>query len=463
MKYDYQLIIIGAGSGGLTAADLASGMGFKRVCMVEAAEVLGGECLNSGCVPSKALLHAAKLHYYSDGKIKTDGFKHVKDSISAIVKRSDNDQHYTQKGIDVIHGRAKFIDKHTIAVGEKRITSKYFLISTGSSPAELSIEGLQNVTYRTNETIFDLKKAPESIAIIGGGPIGSEMATAFGMLGSKVTQIEHNDRILAREEQDVSEIIADKIKGYGVDILTNANTTKISKKADKIEVIVEINNNTKKIIVDELLVAVGRKPNLNLNLEAAGITYTKKGIAINKYLQTSASNIYAVGDCTESLKFTHLAAHQAGVALTNMITPVFNQNADRLNTVPWITYTSPAVGRIGLSESEAEAKSIEYAVHKLNLHEIDRAITDQEDEGFIKVLIDKKGKIIGATVVSESAGELLAPLSHIFYHKQPLNSLTTTVMPYPTLSSGLNILASQYSVNKVKSNSMFKLVTRKWR
>ncbi len=458
MQYDYELIIIGGGSGGLSAAELAGQLGLTRVALVEAQKKLGGECLHTGCVPSKALLHAAK---YKD----VDAWQHIAKSIEEIEKRSDNDEHFKAQGLSVFHSFAQFTDPHTIKLDDgATLTSKYFLLSTGSYPALPKIDGIDSVAIHTNETIFGLGKTPGSLAIVGGGPIGSELATAFAMLGTKVTLLQSADRLLPREEPIASNAVLMQLQNLDVSVHLNTKVNKITEDENKKTISLTVGEHSHRAEAEHVLVAAGRMPNIfSLELEQAGITYDQRGIGINRFFQTSAEHIFAVGDCTTSPKFTHLAAHQAGIALRNMLTPFYKKSGSYLDVVPAITYTQPEIGRIGMTEAEAIAAGKKIQVFELDLKEIDRAISDNEPEGFIKVLVGWRGRLVGATVVGSNASELLGPLAHIYYHKQSLSSLAKTVFPYPTLSTGLNLLASEYLTHKTAGNALFKKFTQKWR
>ncbi len=452
MKYDYQLVIIGAGSGGITAAEFAGKLGLTRVALVEKDKRLGGECLHTGCVPSKALLHAAKHGV-------KDPWKHVKKSIDFIEKRTDNAENIESHGVKVITGAAEFEDKHTIKVGRKKITSKYFLITTGSSPFVPPIPGIEDVKYRTNESIFSLKKAPKSLAIIGSGPIGIEMATAFSALGTKVTVIERGDKILGRLDQEAADLVVKGLKKAGVTLLTGVMETSVSNEKK----LIAIKAGKKSFKVEELLVATGRKPNTgSLQLENAGIKYDRTGILIDKYLRTNKKNIYAVGDVTPSPKFTHTAGNQAAIALANMITPLYNTNAQRLQVAPAITFSWPEVGSFGMTVDEAMkvdgAKILHY-----NLTENDRAVTDEEADGFVKVVVDKKGRLLSGVVAAGNAAELMGPLLLMYGNKKPITTLSHAVFPYPTVLGSLSLINADYGLEKVLAIPGWNRLTKKWK
>lgn len=450
-NYDYRLVIIGGGSGGLSAAELSHKLGLSRVALVEAEDRLGGECLHTGCVPSKALLHSAKQG-------DKDPWGHVRNSVKSIEERSDNDDHLISLGIDVIHGHATFRDKNTIEVNGQLISSKYFLISTGSTPLIPPIEGLKDVGAHTNETIFNLDRIPKRLAIIGAGPIGVEMATAFSALGSKVFLIQRGDRILASESEEAAAIIHESLESSGVDIILDNDNIKASKSPKGTILTLD----QSRVTVDEVLISTGRKPTTSLDLENAGVDYTDKGISVDKYLRTSTKNIFAVGDCTPSPKFTHLASHQAGVSLGNMIAPYAKKSAERLVPTPAITYSWPEVGSLGMRYNDALLVS--GSTDRLfDLHEIDRSITDRGARGFVRLVLDKKGLILHCTVVADNASELLTPLVLLHSQRRPITDLGKAVIPYPTVAHGLTLIASAFIGDKLRSTPGWSAVIRGWK
>lgn len=454
MSRDYKLIIIGAGSGGLSAAHIAHNLKLDNIALIEKEDRLGGECLNSGCVPSKALLYAAKK-----GMNAKQAWGHVNSSIKTIEDHSDNDDHIRSLGIDIFHGAASFVDKHTLQVGDTTYTSDYFLITTGSSPFVPPIPGLDTVEYHTNETIFTLKKIPKSMTIVGSGPIGVEMATAFSALGTKVTLLERGERIMLVVDADAAALVRTELEAAGVEILTGVETQKISKVSGGVKVTLSDGSVTS----EEILVSTGRIPHTNLDLENAGVQYGKRGIATDKYLRTTAKNIYAVGDVVaESPNFTHLASHQAGVAISNMLSPISLFSKNRLVPTPAITYSWPEVGSFGMPLDQAEAKSGSQTIH-FDLSEVDRAITDETTNGFIKVVVDRWGKLLHGTVVAANASELLTPLLILHARRRSIVELSRVVIPYPTVAGALTVLAAQYSGKFVAKNPFWALYTKKWR
>ena len=450
MKYTHNLIIIGAGSGGLSAAEFTHKLGLKKVAMIEKEQKLGGECLNNGCVPSKAILHAAKIG-------QENPFDHVHDSIDQIEVRSDNVPHFESLGIEVLQGKATFVDAHTVQVGDKKLTAKYFLISTGSSPFVPPIPGIEGVDILTNENIFNLKAVPGSMVIVGSGPIGTEMATAFSALGTKVTMIDRAERIMARGTKEAGDIVQEGLASRGVEFMTGVGEYSVSQSGGKKKILI----GDKTLEVDELLIATGRKPHVDIGLENAGIEYDKRGIVIDDKMRTSQKHIFAVGDVTQSPKFTHLAGHQAGVAVANMLSPVAVASGKHLVPTPAITYTWPEVGTFGVSEEEALAVK---GASKLfyDLHENDRAITEETDKGFISVVVDKKGKLLHGTIVAGNASELMTPLLLLRAKNMPITDIARVVIPYPTVAGSLNSVAGEFSLRKLKSLPFWNFIIRKW-
>ena len=454
----YTLVIIGSGSAGLSAADLAGQLGLGGVALIEKESVLGGECLHSGCVPSKALIHAGQA--FLDDPVSA--WRHVRSSIDTIEKRSDNAEHVMANGLDVITGDATFVDSHTIQVGDQTIKAKYVLIATGSDPLVPPIPGLEDTPYLTNETFFTEPSLSKSLAIIGGGPIGCELAGAAAHLGSQVTLLQTADRLLPRETPKVSEAVKRSLEASGVKVVLNAATKKVSRDGESGVVIEYEAGGANKLTADAVLLATGRAPRIkDLALNKAGVKISDAGIIVDRYMRTSAKHIYAAGDVTTSPKFTHLAAQQAGLALRNMLSGPFKKSTSVLSEVPAITFTMPEVARVGIDSVAAEQSPNLYIAH-LDYSEIDRAITDQH-EGFIEVVVTKKGIIVGATVVGPQASELLSPLLVAAHHKVPLQKLATTMFAYPTLASGLNILASRYASERANRGAVLAFIRRSWK
>lgn len=462
----YSLIVIGAGSGGLVAAEVAATLG-ARVALVEAADRLGGECLHSGCVPSKALIYAARTvaeaRRASGYGVKVSGsvdftkvMESVNTAIGTIEQRSDNDEHFKKLGVDVFHGQAQFIGKNSIKTGQHTLVAKKFIIATGSSPFVPSIVGLCPGDYLTNETIFGLKVLPKELLVLGGGPIGVELGQAFAMLGSKVTILQGAERLLPREEAEVSDLLLQQFKTDGVRVICNAKVTQFDTKTKQLAY--EVGGQQRKVDASNLLIATGRKPNADIFPEAAGIATGKSGITVDTYLRTTNRNVYAVGDCIGPPQFTHLAAEQAGIAVRNALYPLGKKAA--FPSVPWVTFTTPEIARVGQSEAELLESGVTFEAHRWNYSEIDRAVAEKQF-GFIKILTGHNGHILGATIVGENAGELIAQINLSYWHKLTVSQLALPIQVYPTYGLGIKQLAAESVLKKAAGKQFLRLLLRK--
>lgn len=434
----YDLIIIGGGSAGLVAAETS--LLFKKKVAIVAIDKLGGDCLWSGCVPSKALLLVAKQQHLKGEKDPQKAYTIAKDQIKKswekIQSGHENPEWYQAKGIDVYLDGASFIDDHTVQVGAKQLKAKYFLIATGSRATVMPIPGIESIDYLTNENIFTLKKVPESIVIIGGGPIGCEIAQAMNHLGVKVTIIQHGNRLLSKDEPEASESILKQFTNEGIKVLFGTETNAVRKSDNGIALVVSTANDTKTLHVESLLLAAGRQPNVeNLGLDIVGITYDKHGIKHNKQLQTNKNNIYVAGDVAGDYQFTHYAGVQAAAAIRNMFLPV--KASFTPFPVSWCTFTTPEVAHTGISEAEAIEKKQEYRVISFPYNHIDRAVVEAVYEGFIKILVKPDNTVIGATVVGESAGEMIHELALAIHKKMKTDDLLSLMHVYPTYNSGI--------------------------
>jgi dihydrolipoamide dehydrogenase len=440
----YDLTIIGGGSGGLTAARLAHALGAK-VLLVDK-ERLGGDCLNYGCVPSKSLIHVARVVQQAKDAGKLGlvpanlgvNMAKVSDYIQRVIARvAEGEKVYTE-GVTVKFGAVSFQSPTELVLNGETFTSRNTLIATGSHPAIPDVEGLQETGYMTNEDAFDLRALPQSLIIVGGGPVGVELGQAFERLGSKVTIIQGPERILPKEDPDVSSTVAFVLQSEGIEIITGARFVKASRNGDKKVVTAKIGDRLFNFEGDEILLAVGRRPNIEgLNLAAAGVKYDGKGIKVDEYLQTSASNIFAIGDVTGGYLFTHVAAYQAGVAVRNALVPIAKKKVD-YRVVPWCTFTDPEAARVGLTPAEAEKQHRQVRVVKFPWADIDRAQTEGETVGFIKlVLAGKKDELVGAHMVGARAGELLGEIALAMQHHLTLNDILDTIHAYPTMNTGI--------------------------
>jgi pyruvate/2-oxoglutarate dehydrogenase complex dihydrolipoamide dehydrogenase (E3) component len=435
------ICVIGAGSGGLSVAAAAAAFGVS-VVLVEKGK-LGGECLNTGCVPSKALIAAAK-HARAIAAARAFGVaataevdfgkvhRHVHDVIAAIAP-NDSKERFTGLGVRVIEGAAQFKDRATVVVGEDtEIKARRFVVATGSSPAVPAIAGIDAVPYLTNETVFDLATRPEHLIIIGAGPIGLELAQAFRRLGAAVTVLEAAQP-LAREDAECADVVLAALAREGVDIRSPVAVVRVAATGGKIEVVIRGSGGEETIAGSHLLVATGRRANTDgLALEQAGIACDRSGIVVNKRLKTSNRRVYAIGDVAGRGQFTHLANYQAGLVIRNALfrLPVrVNENL-----VPRVTFTDPELAQVGLTETEARARRRAIRVLRWPYHENDRAQTERATIGHIKVVTDRKGRILGATIVGAGAGELITAWTLAIGQNLNVRAFAGIIVPYPTLA-----------------------------
>jgi dihydrolipoamide dehydrogenase len=443
-RTDYDLTIIGGGSGGLTAARLAASLG-ANVLLIDK-ERLGGDCLHYGCVPSKSLIHVARVAQQARnavtlGLLPADlhvDMAKVAEYIQGVIRHvAENEKAYTE-GVTVKFGTVSFTSATTLTLNGERFTSRNTLIATGSHPLVPQIEGLEEAGYLTNENIFDLTRLPASLVVIGGGPVGVELAQALVRLGTQVTLLEGPDRIVPKEDPEVSATLADVLQSEGITIVTNARFVKAGRNGRKKVAVAQQGERQVSFEADEILVAIGRRPNVTgLNLEAAGVTYDQKGIQVDEYLQTSTPNILAIGDVIGGYLFTHVAAYQAGIVVRNALVPVGKKKVD-YRVVPWCIFTDPEVAHVGLTPTEGERQHKQVRIVKFPWAEIDRAQAENETTGFIKlVLSGKKDEIVGAHMVGANAGELLGELALAMRHHLGLNDILETIHAYPTMDTGL--------------------------
>lgn len=457
------LCVIGAGSGGLSVAAGASQMGAK-VALIEAGK-MGGDCLNYGCVPSKSLLAAAKTAQkcrdsavfgviVNEPQIDFDKVMSYVHNVMKTISVNDSVERFTKLGVTVIQEKAEFIDKKTVKAGEKLIKARRFVIATGSSPSLPPIPGLDAVPFYTNETIFDIKQKPEHLIVIGGGPIGCELAQAFLMLGCKVTILEAFN-ILPRDEQDLVSILKTQLIQQKMEIKENVKIQKIIKTEKGIEITFEQNQKIETITGSNLLVATGRKPNLDLNLPAAGIDFTPKGIKVDAKLRTSNKHVYAIGDVVGPYQFTHVANYHAGIAIKNILFRI--PSKVNYSAVPWVTYTEPELAHVGLTSKEALEQNPNAKIFMSDYAENDRAQTENEIIGKIKVITDSKGYILGASILGAEAGELILPWIMAIQQKKSVRALTDVMVPYPTLNEISKKVAGEFYKPLLFSNRI-----RKW-
>ena len=461
----YDLTIIGGGSAGLPAAQIAHSLG-ANVLLVDK-ERLGGDCLLHGCVPSKSLLHVARVVQQTK-EVAHLGLSPVDFTIdmakvsayiqSVIAKVGETEKAYVE-GVTVKFGEVAFTSPTTLRINNEEITSRNTLIATGSHPAVPEIPGLREVGYLTNEDVFDLTNLPPSLVVVGGGPIGVEMGQAFARLGTQITLVQGSERILPKEDPESSETLYKVLRAEGINILLQAQLTAVTRQGNKKVVVVKQEEQEIKLEADEILVALGRKPNVaDLNLEAANVRYSEKGIEVDDHLRTSTPNILAIGDVVGGYLFTHVATYHASIAVRNTLLPLAKKKVD-YRVVPWCTFTDPEVARVGLTPAQAQAQHKSVRIAHLPWSAIDRAQTEGKTVGFIKlVLAGKKEEIVGAHIVGASAGELLGELTLAMQQHLTVSDIYNTIHTYPTLSTGIQQAAFQAYLEGSQARSNRKIV-----
>tara|TARA_R110000824_G_scaffold336_9_gene2224 strand:+ start:21290 stop:23425 length:2136 start_codon:yes stop_codon:yes gene_type:complete len=455
-KFDANLVVIGAGSAGLVTAYIAA-FTKAKVILIEKSK-MGGDCLNTGCVPSKALIRSAGVsHLLSRSMefgIKTGpsevDFPLVMQRIRNVINKiapHDSIERYTKLGVECIQGEAKITSPFTVEVDGKVITTRNIVLATGASPNVPAIAGLEHVKFVTSDTIWNLDKLPERLLVVGGGPIGCELAQAFSRLGSKVTQIDKGSQPLAREDEEVSAFMLDKFRQEDIEFFGASELLRFEAHAGEFQAVV-LNNGAESVIpFDVVLLALGRKANIRgFGLETLGLETTEEGgLKVNNYLQTNFPNIMACGDVVGPYQFTHMAAHQAWYASVNSLFAGFKKFKVDYSLVPWATFTDPEVARVGLNEKEARVSGVAYEVSKYNIGDLDRAITDGENHGFIKVLTPPgQDKILGVTIVAYHASELIAEYILAMKHGLGLKKIMATIHIYPTLNESNKYVASEW-------------------
>jgi len=460
VAYDYSIIVIGAGAAGLVVAIGAARAG-RKVLLIEKGN-WGGDCTNFGCIPSKSTIAAANSAYgmrHGDAyglKAKLSG----PDATAALertrrivqqVREHEEPEALQKAGVATETGTARFLDPHTLEVGGKKVTGKQIVIATGSSPVIPKIEGIEEVSYLTNESIFHLKEVPEKLGVIGGGPIGCELAQAYSRLGAEVSVVQHAPHLLAKEIPEAQKLIEERFQEEGIELFLDHEPVSVSCQGRRMLLNVKCNKTEKSssLLLTHLLISAGRAPHIEeLDLEKAGVRYSKRGVAVDRFGRSSRKNIWAVGDVAGRGLFTHLAENEARAVLTSLLLPgCFKKRLDRKQPIPRVTYTDPEVAHLGLTREEAleqyGAKKI--AVYTVPFEELDRAITAGRCEGFVTVVTKKwSSKILGATIVAERAGEMLMELSVAMNHNIPLRKLASLIHPYPTFSLAIRKAADQW-------------------
>ena len=467
----YNLVVIGGGTAGLVSAAGAALLGAK-VALVER-QFLGGDCLFAGCVPSKALIRASRSYAEvarsydfgirgahmaeADFPLVMERMRRLRSQISL----HDSAMRFSEMGVDVFLGHGQFVSQNKVEVNGNYLQFKKAIIATGARPSQLPVEGLAEAGYLTNETVFNLTRTPDHLAVIGGGPIGCELAQAFRRFGCKVTLFHNNPHILDREDEDAAEIIQQVFIREEINLLLKCVIKKVVKKEQGKVIFYEQKGTTHNLMVDEILVGVGRRPNIEgLQLEKAGVEYdARKGVLVNDYLQTSNRNIYAAGDICLPYKFTHTADAAARIAIQNAL--FHGRKKFSTLTIPWCTYTDPEIAHVGIYERDGKDRKSKINTFIRYLADVDRAIIDGQDEGFVKVHT-KAGtdKILGATIVANHAGDMISEITLAMVGNLGLELISTVIHPYPTQAEAIRQVGDLY--NRTRLTPFIKKIIEGW-
>ncbi len=472
---EYDLVVIGAGTAGLVVAAGSAGLGIGlKIALIEK-QYMGGDCLNFGCVPSKALIRSARAAAEMRDAARLGviaqsmsiDFAAVMERIRKVrsdISENDSAQRFKNLGIDVFFGEASFIDRQTIRVADTDLKFKKATIATGARAVYPDIPGLKEAGFLTNESVFNLTECPKRLLVLGGGPIGCELAQAFQRLGSQVTIFHKNSQILNKEDPDAAEIVRSQLNQDGVRVWVNTDLLEVTVTPEGKKILFETPDGLNTIMVDQILIGAGRQPNIEgLNLDAIGITTDPRhGILVNDYLQTAQPHIFAAGDVCMDWKFTHAADFAARIVIKNALFSPFGLGKSKLNNLimPWVTYTSPEVAHVGLYESQA---TVPTTVITIPMNTVDRAITDDETNGFVKILLRAgTDEILGATIVSSHAGEMISEVTTAIVNKIGLAKLASVIHPYPTQADAIRKAADAYRKTLLsdRTRSLLKLLTK---
>lgn len=459
-KGRYNLVVLGGGTAGLVAAAGAAGLG-ARVALIEK-HLLGGDCLVTGCVPSKALIRSARAAKEARGSAHHG--VHVKDvtvDFGAIMQRMrtrrseiarhDSAKRFTDLGVDVYLGEGRFTGESTLEVGGQALEFARAVVATGAKAAMPPIPGIETAGLLTNQTLFSLTELPESMIVIGGGPIGCEMAQSFARFGSKVTLVEGGPRIMGNDDPKAAEVVMASLIQDGIDVRLNSKVERFEPATEdgRRHVVVGKDGSSETLNAAQILLAIGRAPNVkDVGLEAAGVDFDpRKGVIVDDRLRTSNKRIFAAGDVASKYKFTHAADFLARTVLRNAL---FFGRAKASDLVfPWATYTDPEVAHVGLTEAQAKEEGVAYSIIEIELADNDRAVLEEETEGFVKILHDKKGRVLGGTVVASHAGEMIGELVTAVQHGTTLGTLSNVIHPYPTVADAIRRAGDQFNRTKL--------------
>jgi pyruvate/2-oxoglutarate dehydrogenase complex dihydrolipoamide dehydrogenase (E3) component len=467
----YNLVVIGAGTAGLITAAGSAGLG-ARVALVER-ELMGGDCLNVGCVPSKALIRAsraaAEIRDAREFGVEVPPGTHV--NFSAVMERmrrlrasispNDSAERYRQLGVDVFLGGGRFAGPDTIEVAGRTLRFRKAVIATGARASRPPIAGLQEAGYLTNETVFTLTELPRRLAVIGAGPIGCELAQAFARFGADVTLLGNRPHIMPREDPDAAELVQKEMERDGVHLVLNCQVVRVGRAGTEKVIRLECGGQARELRVEEILVGVGRSPNVEgLNLETVGVAFdTKEGVKVNDRLQTTNPRIYAAGDICSRFKFTHAADALARIAIQNAL--FWGRARASALTIPWCTYTDPEIAHVGLYEREAHERGLAIQTLAQDFRHVDRAVLDGDTDGFVKVHVRAgSDHIVGATIVARHAGEMISELTLAMVGRLGLKTLAKTIHPYPTHAEALKRVADAY--NRTRLTPFVKALLAKW-
>lgn len=453
----YHLVAIGAGAGGLVSAAIGASLG-ARVALVER-HLLGGDCLNVGCVPSKGVIRAARAWRAAKDAEESFGGPRIAENgagdfaramermrrLRARISRADSAARFRSLGVDVFLGHARFTGPDAIEVGGTTLRFRRAVIATGGRPAAPSIPGLEEAGYYTNESIFTLTELPRRLAVLGAGPIGCELAQSFARLGSRVTMLDRGSHVLPREDEDAARVLESRLERDDVRYLANVDVIRAERRGADHVLVWKSPEGEGSTAADAILVAIGRAPNLDLDLENAGVEFDdRKGVHVDDELRTTNRNIFAVGDVCSDLKFTHLSDAHARLVVENAL--FFRHKRTSRLVVPWVTYTSPEIAHVGHDEESARALGREVVTIRIDLAELDRAILDGEEDGFLKLWVDRRsGRLLGGTLVAEHAGEMIGELAVAVTNRLRIGALGKTIHPYPTQGEVFRKAADQWN------------------